>query len=138
MIRKIMMCLVTTLMFFISNDVVSGAEEHMVEVFDVNNNEEIISILSNEVIQNDVRVILEGIDGVVQKLNPIPDNGFIVKIPLEPNMMLENEWINDLVNEVIIFYSEKEYPYLLIFNDENNPYFFTFKGDAVDLLLKIH
>jgi hypothetical protein len=58
----------------------------------------------------------------------------MVEIASGPSIQLENKWVNALIDEVIIIIPEDEKPYLLIFDDENRPYFFTFKT-KVDTLL---
>src|SRR5690625_1997242 len=131
MIRKLMLCLIVFLAISVFSETEAATKtDQMIEVFDVNDNDVIMNIHLNQAIQYDVKNILVGIDGIVKKVNPIPNDGMIVKIPIEPNVMVENEWLNDLIDEVMIFYSKKDYPYLLTFDQENNPYFFTFKGDA--------
>lgn len=137
MIQKILLSFASTLIFSMSINIEQSEMNRPIEVFDIERNEVMIRAHMNQAIYHDVENLLEGIDGVVKRINPIPSDGFIVKIPLEPNIMVVNEWLNDLVDEVMIFYSEKDHPYLLVFDQENNSYFFTFNGDAVGLLLKI-
>jgi len=78
---------------------------------------------------------MKEIDGVVKKFKPIPDKGYVVKIPLAPSIQLENNWVYALIDEVIIIIPKNEKPYLLVFDDENKPYFLTFET-RIDTLLK--
>jgi len=111
--------------------------QNIVEIYDIGQEQVIKRIKLNEIIQIDVTELLEGIDGIFKKVRPIPDDGLIIKVPLEPHLIVENEWINDLIEEVLIFYSEDDYPYLLIFDQENSSHFFTFNGDSLSFLLKV-
>lgn len=137
MIRKILLCFMSCFLIFMSVHAESIEEDQMIEIFDIEKNNVILRVQMNQTVQHDVDGLMGSIDGVVKQINPIPSHGFIVKIPLERNIMVDNEWLHDLVDEVMIFYSEKDEPYLLVFDQENSSYFFTFKGNAVDLLLKI-
>lgn len=89
---------------------------------------------TNPKIQLEAKKIIKEVDDVLKKMNPFPDKGYMVKIPLEPSYQLENKWVNALIDEVIIIIPEDEKPYLLIFDDENNSYFFTFET-KIDTLL---
>ncbi|MCL6624228.1 MAG: hypothetical protein K6T17_06380, partial [Fimbriimonadales bacterium] len=78
------------------------------------------------------------ITGVYVKFNPIPKEGYMIKVPLEPSIMVENQWFNDLVSEVIIIFTSEEEPYIMIFDDENRAHFLTSEGDLVQLLLLVN
>lgn len=136
MFRKVFVCLSILCFFSITIDA-KADNDHMVEVFDIKRSQVIISVHINQAVQNDVEIFLEGIDGIVKQINPIPNEGIIIKVPLEPNIMIENEWIHGLVDQVMIIYPENNYPYLLVFDEENSPHFFTFHGEALGLLLKV-
>ena len=105
-----------------------------IELLDIEKNK-IITIPTNPKIQVEAKKIINEIDNVVIKLDPFPDKGYMLKIPLTPSLRLENQWVNALIGEVIIILPEGEKPYLLLFDDENKPYFFTFKTE-IDSLLK--
>lgn len=105
-----------------------------IEVFDIERNKIINTTSTNTKIQLEAEKIIKEIDGVLKKINPFPDKGYMVKIPLEPSFSLENKWLNALIDEIIIIIPEDENPYLLTFDDENNSYFFTFER-KIDMLL---
>ncbi len=54
----------------------------------------------------------------------------MIKIPLEPNVTVKNQWFKDLVDEVAIIFPGQVHPYLMVFNNENQPFFFTFQGNT--------
>lgn len=93
-----------------------------------------MNIQSNPNVPKEVKKFLEGITGVYVKYNPIPNKGFMIRVPLEPNIVVKNQWFNDLVDEVTIIFTDQEDPYLMVFNDENRMFFFTFKGDTANFL----
>lgn len=132
-IRKILFSLVP--LFLLLNLFLVSAQSIMnIEILDIEK-EEIITIPTNTEIQLEAKKIIKEIDGVVKQFNPIPDKGYMVKIPLTPSIQLANKWLNALIVEAIIIIPEDEKPYLLLFDDENKPYFFTFNTE-IDTLLK--
>ncbi|MFJ7828389.1 hypothetical protein [Psychrobacillus sp. NPDC096623] len=122
------------LLFLFNLLIVSAQSTANIEFLDVEKNK-IITIPTNPKIQLETKKVIQEIDNIVKKFNPIPDKGYIVKIPLTPSLRLENKWVNTTIDEVIIIIPEDEKPYLLIFDDEKNPHFFTIKAET-DTLLK--
>lgn len=104
------------------------------EIFDIHKGKVIHRIPTNEEIQHEVEVYLEEISDVLHKFDPIPKSGHMIKVPLEPGITVNNEWVHTLLNEVIIILTEKEEPYLMLFDDENSVHFFTFNGEVSTLL----
>ena len=120
---------------FLCNLLIGSAESiKNIELLDIEKNK-IVTIQAKPNIQLETEKIIKGINDVVKKINPIPNKGYMVKIPLTPPLRLESKWVNALIDEVIIIIPENEKPYLLLFDDENKPYFFTFTTD-IDSLLK--
>lgn len=131
-VRKVLLSSIA--IFFLFNlFIVSAQSITNIELLDIEKNKIIKTVPTNPKIQLETRKIVKEIDNVVKKLNPIPDKGYMVKIPLEPSLPLENQWVNALIDEVIIIIPEDEKPYLLLF-DENKPYFFTFETKTDTLL----
>ncbi|MEH7379455.1 hypothetical protein V7138_03085 [Bacillus sp. JJ1533] len=113
----------------------AGAETNQnIQIFDINQDRVVKHMPINTDIQQKVLSFLEDINGVYVKYNPIPKEGTMIRIPLEPNIMVRNQWFDDLVDEVTIIFTDQENPYLMVFDDENKPYFLTFQGDTVKLL----
>ncbi|MCQ6275918.1 hypothetical protein JMM81_13275 [Bacillus sp. V3B] len=133
MVRKILLSSVP--IFFLFNlFLVSAQSITNIELLDIEKSKIIKTTPTNPKIQSEAEKIIKEIDNIVKKFNPIPDKGYMVKIPLEPSLQLENKWMSALIDEVIIIIPEDEKPYLLIFDDENKSYFFTFET-KIDKLL---
>lgn len=105
-----------------------------IEIFDIQQGKVIKYVQKDTDIQEEVGKLLEGITGVYVHHNPIPNKGWMIRIPLEPNIMTKNQWFDDLVDEVIIIFTGQESPYLMMFDGENKPYFFTFEGNTANLM----
>ncbi|MBC5635215.1 hypothetical protein H8S33_00110 [Ornithinibacillus sp. BX22] len=133
MVRKLLLSLIP--MFFSFNLCIVNAQSITnVELFDIEKNEIIKTTKPNRKIQLEVEKIIKEIDDIVRKLKPIPDKGYMIRIPLKPSIQLENQWVYALIDEVIIIIPEDEEPYLLLFDDENKTHFFTFEA-KIDTLL---
>jgi hypothetical protein len=104
-----------------------------VELFDIQKDTVTETVPHNSKIQKAATEYLNGINQNYVKVNPIPKSGYMVRIPLEPPIQVKNKWINELVDEVIIILTKEDQPYLMIFDDENNPHFFYFKGNTETL-----
>jgi len=131
MIKKV---LVYTFIFLLIQTYGIAQTNQQIQIFDISKGKVVKNLQINTDSQQEVEKFLEGITGVYVKLNPIPNNGFMIRIPLEPNVTVKNQWFDDLVDEVTIIFSGEENPYLMVFDDENRPYFLTFKGDTGKLL----
>jgi hypothetical protein len=133
MIRKGLFLFVVILFQF-NLSIVNAQENNIVKLLDIKKDQIIKTTPTNSTVQLETEKIIKGIDGIVKKFKPIPNQGYMVKIPLEPPYLIENKWINTLIDEIIIIIPNEEDPYLVTFDDENNPYFFTFKT-KIDALL---
>ena len=111
------------------------AQSDQIEVFDIGKGKVMAEVERNPEIQQEVEKYLKTITGVYPKVRPIPSAGLMVKIPLEPAVKVHNQWLTEIVDEVIIIFPPQEEPHIMVFDDENRSYFFTFKANA-DTLLK--
>ncbi|WP_077618163.1 hypothetical protein [Bacillus sinesaloumensis] len=133
MIKKFLVCFFL-LQLFSSN--AFAEHNQQIQIFDINQDKVIKQIENNADIQQEVSKYLKNVDGVYTKYNPIPNSGFMVRIPVEPPTMVRSRWFDDLVDEITIIFPTQEAPYLMLFDDENQTYFLTFKGNT-DPLLKL-
>jgi len=101
-----------------------------IEIFDIAKEAVVKSFLPNPEVQKEAESYLKGITDICPKLNPIPKKGFMVKIPLDPPVQVENELVKASVDEVIIIFPEEEKPYLMLFDGEDRPLVFYFEGNT--------
>lgn len=135
MIKKVLLSII--ILHLISTIAIAQTNKQ-IEIFDINKGKVIMNVQLNPNSQQEVKKFLEGITGVYVKYNPIPNKGFMIRVPLEPNIVVKNQWFNDLVDEVTIIFTNQEDPYLMVFNDENRMFFFTFEGDTAKFLKLIN
>ncbi|MBU3204821.1 hypothetical protein [Clostridium algidicarnis] len=131
MLKKMVIILIFILSFTTK---AFSIENINIEIFSVDNGSVIVSTCSNVSIQNQVKTYLKNITEVYAKLNPVPDSGYMIKVPLESPLEIKNQWVHSFVDEVVIILPKDESPYLLIFDNKDNPLFFTFKGNINKLL----
>ncbi|RHW39075.1 hypothetical protein D1B31_14040 [Neobacillus notoginsengisoli] len=108
--------------------------ERPIEIFDVMKGKVILTTKSTPNVQREVKKYIEGITGVFPKINPIPSEGFMIRVPLEPAVIVNTQLFRGPVNEVIIIFSGQEEPYLMFLDDKNRLLVFTFKGNTDRLL----
>jgi hypothetical protein len=108
-----------------------------IEVFDIKTQKVIKSVPNTDKIQEEVQHCLTTVNGLSRLLNPIPKEGQIFKIPVQPSRVVNNQWINTLVDEVKVIVPRNGKPLLMVFDDENNPYFFELDYDITPLLSQI-
>ncbi|MGG0719313.1 hypothetical protein ABE096_17180 [Robertmurraya massiliosenegalensis] len=134
MVRKVIALVLVTLSVF-SFQV--QAEPLQIEIFHINKGKITKEVPSNKVIEQEVATILAGITDLYRGFEPIPPKGHMIKIPLEKPVEVKNEWLDDLINEVILIFPEYENPHLMVFGDENSHYFFQFDASVDEILSQL-
>lgn len=123
MIKKIAFAVLIA--FFINTTHTPAQMNRSIQIYDIDQEMVIKTITITPFIRKDSEKILQGVNDIYKKFNPLPDKGLLVNIPLDPAIQVKNQWINTLVDEMIIFYPEEEEPFILVYDDENNTYFFS-------------
>ncbi|RAS71828.1 hypothetical protein [Priestia endophytica] len=104
-----------------------------VEVFDLTQSKVVKITPTNEVLQKEAEKSIRSITLLSKKVSPLPRKGALVRIPLDPAVSIRNEWMDDLVDEVIIIFGEREKPLLMVFTDENRTLFFEFNYNPKEI-----
>jgi hypothetical protein len=118
-----------TLRSDLTMNTVKVQEYKNVEIFDIKKGKVIKMLQSNADIQEEANDYLMRITNIVSKYNPVPDKGYIIKIPLSPNILIQNKWLNQVVDEVFIISPLEGEPYLMVKEEGKRSLFLTFKGD---------
>src|SRR5690625_3554713 len=121
----------------LQGDIVEEDGEPTVEVFDIAQERVIFQGEASQWMQGETEEVLQNIDGIYRKVQPIPKDGLLVKMTLEPTIHIENEWLMEWEEEFIFFYSPEEESYILLFDQENHSYFFTIADHDFYMLLNI-
>lgn len=104
-----------------------------VEVFDLTQSKVVKITPTNKVLQKEAEKSIRSITLLSKKVSPLPRKGALVRIPLDPAVSIRNEWMDDLVDEVIIIFGEHEKPLLMVFTDENRTLFFEFNYNPKEI-----
>lgn len=104
-----------------------------VEVFDLTQSKVVKITPTNKVLQKEAEKSIRSITLLSKKVSPLPRKGALVRIPLDPAVSIKNEWMYDLVDEVIIIFGEREKPLLMVFTDENRTLFFEFNYNPKEI-----
>lgn len=134
MVKKILLLLIVILT---SSTAASARSYENIEIFDISRGNVIKELPSDNIIQREARSLVDSISGVCSKFNPIPDRGYMVKIPLECPYLPESKYIDFFIDEVIIILPEGERAYLMIIDNEDRMLFFTPEHEPGVLLKKI-
>lgn len=108
-----------------------------IEIFDVKNERVIKLVANSQEIQGEIQQCLKAINGITKRLSPITKDSKIIKIPIQPSIMVNNQWMNTLIDEVKLILPTNAPPLLMLFDDENRPYFLEFDYDVKTLLAKM-
>ena len=106
-----------------------------IKIFDPKQDKVVKVVQSNPQIQDMITSWITNLEGLY-KNDPATDDGYVVRIPLDPIVKVNCKSLNTVVSEVYILIPENEPPCYLIFEDENKLLSLPFNGD-VDKLSKI-
>ena len=80
----------------------------------------------------------KSITGPFKNLNVVPKDGHMIKIPLSKPVSITNQWLHTTIDEVLILLPLNQKPYIMLYDDENNPHFYYVKGDPKGLLKQMN
>ncbi|WP_291636140.1 hypothetical protein [Clostridium sp.] len=134
MIKKLLVVF-SILVIFLHSTCVNAEVFKYVEIFDPKQDKVVKVVQSNPQIQDMITSWITNLEGLY-KNDPATDDGYVVRIPLDPIVKVNCKSLNALVSEVYILIPENEPPCYLIFEDENKLLSLPFNGD-LDKLSKI-
>ncbi|KOP71128.1 hypothetical protein AMS60_24065 [Bacillus sp. FJAT-21945] len=123
MIKKIALTVLITFLFTPTH--APAQMKNVIEIYDIEQEIVIKTITKNPLIQKASEKTLQGISDIYKNFNPLPEKGLMAKIPLDPATHVVNQWVNTVVDELIIFFPEEAEPFIMIYDDENTTYFFS-------------
>ena len=124
------------IIMFIHSTVIHAEQFKYVEIFDPKQEKVVKVIQLNAEIHNMIVKWIKDVDGIYGKNNPITDDGYAIRIPLDPAVKVQGKYLNALVNEVYIIIPENEAPFFMVFESEDKLSCFPFNGD-IDKLSKV-
>jgi hypothetical protein len=132
---KKLLAILSCLVIFLHSTYVNAEGFKYVEIFDPKQDKVVKVVQSNPQVQHMIISWITNIEGIY-KNDPATDDGYVVKIPLDPVVKVNCKSFNALVSEVYILIPENDPPCYLIFENENNLLSLPFNGD-IDKLSNI-
>ncbi|MBK5241859.1 hypothetical protein [Clostridium sp.] len=132
MTKKISL-LMLLFIILISSTVIRAEEFQYAEIFDPRQNKVVKEVQMNSEIQNIVVCSIKGVNRLYGKSNPVNDDGYAIRIPLDPAVNTHGKWLNTVISEVYIIIPKSDPPFFLIFEDIDKLSCFPFNGDIDDL-----
>jgi hypothetical protein len=99
-----------------------------VQIFDVEKGRIVKKLKICAPIQAEAEKILNSVTGLYVKVKPLPPKGYIVKIPINPPLMVQNQFINAPVDNIFIIFTETEPPILLLLDENGKPFVYNFSA----------
>jgi len=118
------------IILFLSSTMVYAEGNKDIEIFDINQERVVKIIKPNEEVEGIVLNYLQESDGFVAKCDPIPTEGYAIRVPLRSSVIMHNRWVNGTVSEIIVMVSGKDLePFLVVFEDGDRFLCLSFKGN---------
>lgn len=134
MAKKLVVVILFLAIFLIP--VYANAEDFKyIEIFNPKQDKVVKVVQSNPEIQNMISSWIKNIQGVYGKNDPITDDGYAIKVPLDPDVKVNCKYLKATVSEVYIIIPETEPPFYMIFQDEDKLACYPFNG-SIDMLSK--
>lgn len=138
MFRKTMVLILICFMGVLQPTVPAGAKEtECVEIFDPKQNKVVKEVELTQEIEKLVTDWLAHLNGVYAKVDPMPEDGYVVRVPVEPAAALRNRWLHEDVHEVFIVIPAHEPPFYVIAGDDSLCCYL-FNGDIPKLSEALH
>ena len=116
--------------------VASAIGFNYVQIFDPKQDKVVKVVQVNDEIYNMVVRSIRNVDVLYVKINPLTDDGYAVRVPMNPAVRVQGKCLNALIDNVFIIIPQHNIPFFMIYEDHKKLFCFPFKGD-VDALSKI-
>ncbi|MBE7128705.1 hypothetical protein [Bacillus mycoides] len=128
---------ITLLLFLLSTNAFANTNKQ-IEVFDCKKEMVVQKQSLDPAIQKEAVQYAKSITGPFKNLNVVPKDGHMIKIPLSKPVSITNQWLHTTIDEVLILLPLNEKPYIMLYDDENNPHFYYVKGNPKGLLKRMN
>lgn len=133
MIKKVSSAIVVIFVIFLKYTVICAEELKYAEIFDPKQDRVVKVVQLDTKAYDLIAKWIKNINGFYSKFDPVTDDGYAVRIPLDPAVNVNSKWLKAYVNEVFIIIPENDTPFFMIFENENKLTCFPFTGDIDEL-----
>lgn len=106
-----------------------------IQIFDISKGKVVKKLKTSAAVQEQAIQIINSITGLYAKVQPLPDKGYIVRVPVNPALKVRNQFINATIDKIYIIFTEKEPPFVLILDSSEKPFVYNFDC-KIDELVK--
>ena len=99
---KLALSCLLIMFLFTPNALAQPNASGQVEIFDIKQEQVVKTRPVTPAIEKEAKTYLTNITDLYRKASPIPKEGFMIKIPLEPAVQIQNQWMNEPVDQVIV------------------------------------
>lgn len=134
--KKTYLLLHVIFFLFVSFSNVAIAENQQIKVMDIETNAIVKRAEQSSKMDQYAISAIKGVQKVTVQANPIPQKGYLIRIPLTKSYKVKNKWFESLITEIILIYdpSTKHQGRLILYDDENTPMFFDIEYNFSDFL----
>ncbi len=132
MIKKILTT-VFLVIILLHLQVIHAEEYKYIEIFDPKQDKVVKTVQINKEINDMVIGWINGIDSVYAKIDPIKNDGYAIRFPLDPAIQVQNKWLNTIVREVYLIIPENDPPFFMVFETEDRLICFPFASQISTL-----
>lgn len=100
-----------------------------IEIFDPQQNRVVKTIEPNKEINNMVEKWINEAEGIYPAIDPIKDDGYAIRFPLDPAIQVKNKWLNTIIEEIYLIIPEKGPAFFIVFEGESSPIPLLFIGN---------
>ena len=119
---------------------VHAVEQKNVKMLDIESNTVIYEKESSVIFDREVIKAIKSIKNITVQANPLPQKGYLIKVPLTASVKVKNKWFDDFISEALFVYNleDNRQHRLILYNDENTPVFFDIDFDFAKLTQELN
>lgn len=127
--KKKILVVMLLFIFILHSTIVFAEGFKYVEIFDPKKDEVVKLVQLNGEIHDMVAIWINNVDDIYGKSDPITNDGYAIRVPLDPPVKIQGKCIDILVDDVYIIVPEKDVPFFIIFDNEKKLLCYPFKGN---------
>ena len=101
-----------------------------IQIFDVGKGNVVKKMKSTPTLQAEAEKVINSITGLYVKVQPLPEKGYIVRIPMSPPMTVQSRYINAIVDKIYVIFTKNNPPIVLILDSRNKPFVYNFSSST--------
>lgn len=105
-----------------------------IQIFDISKGKVVKKLKTSPAFQDQAVQIISSITGLYAKVKPLPEKGYIVRVPVNPALKVQNQYINATIDKIYVIFTENEPPFVLILDRSQKPFVYNFSWNTDELV----